>query len=87
MGNSPSCNDGAAALVVMAEEEAVHGGLHADGAHRRLCRGGACTRVVYACADRRDQTGAEEDGLSISDIDLFEINEAFSAVSSPSTGN
>src|SRR5437016_830203 len=27
VGNSPSCNDGAAALVVMAEEEAAHLGL------------------------------------------------------------
>ena len=37
--------------------------------------------MVYDRANRSYQAGAEKNGLSIADIDLFEINEAFSAVS------
>ena len=81
VGNSPSCNDGAAALVVMAHEEA---------ARRRLV---PMARIVgYAGAALAPEwlsiAPAEaiklvlkKTGLSLGDIDLFEINEAFSAVS------
>jgi len=81
VGNSPSCNDGAAALVVMAKEEA---------ARRRLA---PMARIVgYAGAALAPEwlsiAPAEaiklvlkKTGLSLGDIDLFEINEAFSAVS------
>lgn len=81
VGNSPSCNDGAAALIVMAHEEA---------ARRRLV---PMARIVgYAGAALAPEwlsiAPAEaiklvlkKTGLSLGDIDLFEINEAFSAVS------
>lgn len=81
VGNSPSCNDGAAAVVVMAEEEAARLGL--DPMARIVGYAGAALAPewftiapVEAIARALKTTG-----LSISDIDLLEINEAFSAVS------
>ena len=81
VGNSPSCNDGAAALVVMAEEEAARRGLSP-----------LATIVAYAGAALAPEWFTiapieairlvlKKTGLTIGDIDLFEINEAFSAVS------
>ncbi|TKB74413.1 MAG: thiolase family protein [Nitrospira sp.] len=81
VGNSPSCNDGAAALVIMAEDEAEMLGLpplarlvgHAGAALApewfTIAPAQAITRVL------------KQAGASVADIDLFEINEAFSAVS------
>ncbi len=81
VGNSPSCNDGAAALVVMAEEEAVHLGL------RPMARivgyaGAALAPEWFTLAPiEAIKLVLKHTGLSVGDIDLFEINEAFSAVS------
>ena len=81
VGNSPSCNDGAAALVVMAEDEAEHQGLKpmariVDYAGAALAPEWFTIAPVEAIKRVLKLTG-----LSIKDIDLFEINEAFSAVS------
>ena len=81
VGNSPSCNDGAAALVIMAEEEAADLGLRplariVGYAGAALAPEWFTIAPVEAIARVLKQTG-----LSIADIDLFEINEAFSAVS------
>jgi acetyl-CoA C-acetyltransferase len=79
VGNSPSCNDGAAALVLMAEEEAQARGL------RPMARiagyaGAALEPEWFTIAPIDAITRLlKEMGLSIGDIDLFEINEAFSA--------
>jgi acetyl-CoA C-acetyltransferase len=81
VGNSPSCNDGAAALVIMAEEQAADLGLHP------LARivgyaGAALAPEWFTIAPVEAITRVlKRTGLSIADIDLFEINEAFSAVS------
>ncbi|MEO8338144.1 MAG: thiolase family protein [Nitrospirota bacterium] len=81
VGNSPSCNDGAAALVVMAEEEAVHRGL-TPMAHIVGYAGAALAPEWFTLAPiDAIKLVLKKTGLSISDIDLFEINEAFSAVS------
>ena len=81
VGNSPSCNDGAAALVVMAEEEATKRGLK-PMARILGYAGAALTPEWFTIAPveaiRRVLTHT---GLALGDIDLFEINEAFSAVS------
>jgi acetyl-CoA C-acetyltransferase len=81
VGNSPSCNDGAAALVVMAEEEAHRRGLTPMA--RIVGYAGAAMppewfTVAPVEAIRRL---LQQTGLAINDIDLFEINEAFSVVS------
>jgi len=81
VGNSPSCNDGAAALVIMAEEEAKRLGLVPMA--RILGYAGAALApewftIAPVEAIRRV---LKQTNLSLADIDLFEINEAFSAVS------
>ncbi len=81
VGNSPSCNDGAAALVVMAEDEATKRGL------KPMARvvgyaGAALAPEWFTIAPIEDiKRVLQRTGLAVADIDLFEINEAFSAVS------
>jgi acetyl-CoA C-acetyltransferase len=81
VGNSPSCNDGAAALVIMAEEEASNRGL-VPMAHIIGYAGAALAPEWFTLAPiDAIRAVLKKTGLSLSDIDLFEINEAFSAVS------
>ena len=81
VGNSPSCNDGAAALVVMAEEEAVHRGL-TPMARIVGYAGAALAPEWFTMAPvEAIKLVLKKSALSLGDIDLFEINEAFSAVS------
>ena len=81
VGNSPSCNDGAAALVIMAEEEASNLGL-IPLARIVDYAGAALAPEWFTIAPLEAITRVlKKTGLAITDIDLFEINEAFSAVS------
>jgi acetyl-CoA C-acetyltransferase len=81
VGNSPSCNDGAAALVVMAEEEAARRGL-APMARIAGYAGAALAPEWFTIAPiEAIKRVLKKTGLTVGDIDLFEINEAFSAVS------
>jgi acetyl-CoA C-acetyltransferase len=81
VGNSPACNDGAAALVVMAEEEASRRGL--TPLARIVGYAGAALAPEWFTLAPIDaiKTVLKKTDLSLGDIDLFEINEAFSAVS------
>lgn len=81
VGNSPSCNDGAAALVVMAEEEAMRFGL-IPMARIVGYAGAALAPEWFTIAPiEAIKRVLKKTGFTIGDIDLFEINEAFSAVS------
>lgn len=81
VGNSPSCNDGAAALVIMAEEEAANLGL-TPMARIVGYAGAALAPEWFTMAPvEAIRRVLKKTGLSLGDIDLFEINEAFSAVS------
>ena len=81
VGNSPSCNDGAAALVVMAEEEAARFGL-VPMARIIAYAGAAMAPEWFTIAPiEAIKRVLKKTGLTVGDIDLFEINEAFSAVS------
>lgn len=81
VGNSPSCNDGAAALIVMAEEEAARLGL-APMARIVDYAGAALAPEWFTIAPiEAIKRVLKKTGLTVGDIDLFEINEAFSAVS------
>ena len=81
VGNSPSCNDGAAAVVVMAEEEAAHLGL-VPMARIIGYAGAALAPEWFTIAPvEAIKLVLKKTGLSIGEIDLFEINEAFSSVS------
>lgn len=81
VGNSPSCNDGAAALVVMAEEESAH--LRLAPIARIIGYAGAALAPEWFTIAPVEaiKLVLKKTGLTIGDIDLFEINEAFSAVS------
>jgi len=81
VGNSPSCNDGAAALVVMNEEEAESLGL-TPIARIVGYAGAALAPEWFTIAPvEAIKLVLKKTGLSLGAIDLFEINEAFSAVS------
>ncbi|MDX6232726.1 MAG: acetyl-CoA C-acetyltransferase [Nocardioidaceae bacterium] len=78
-GNSAGLNDGAAALVVASDSAARDRGLPVLGVVRSWASVGvdpaitglAPTKVIPKVLDRA--------GLSLTDVDLFEINEAFAA--------
>jgi acetyl-CoA C-acetyltransferase len=80
-GNASSINDGAAALVVMGRDRAEQLGVQPIA--RIVAQAAAAQQPEWfttapAGAIRKVLAKA---GLSLSDIDLFEINEAFAAVS------
>lgn len=80
VGNSPSCNDGAAALVIMEEEEAD---LHGIKPMARIVgyAGAALAPEWFTIAPvEAIRKVLKQTDFSIDDIDLFEINEAFSSV-------
>lgn len=81
VGNSPACNDGAAALVVMAEEEAARLGL-TSMARIVGYAGAALAPEWFTIAPiEAIKRVLKKTGFTVGDIDVFEINEAFSAVS------
>src|SRR5436309_3439107 len=81
VGNSPSCNDGAAALVIMAEDEAKTRGLRSMA--RIIGYAGAAVAPEWFTIAPIEaiKRVLKQTGLSVNDIDLFEINEAFSSES------
>ena len=79
-GNSSQISDGAAALLMMTEEKAAELGLTARARVLDTCLVGVdpvlmLTGPIDATSHLLDRTG-----MSIDDIDLFEINEAFASV-------
>ena len=80
VGNSPSCNDGAAALLLMAKDEAEQRSL-TPIARIIGYAGSALEPEWFSLAPiPAIRKVLKQTGLSINDIDLFEINEAFSSV-------
>jgi acetyl-CoA C-acetyltransferase len=79
-GNAPGVNDGAAALVLASEEWARERGL--TPLARVVSEGH--TADDYACLVRTPAAAARialgNAGMQVSDVDLFEINEAFCSV-------
>lgn len=84
-GNAPGVNDGAAALVVMSEAKAQELGLKPLAAivgHAKVGEKPPYLATVPALAI---QKALKQTGLSLDDMDLIEINEAFAAVTLTST--
>ena len=81
VGNSPSCNDGAAALVLMAEDEAAHLGITPMARIVGYAGAALAPEWLTIAPVEAVKLVLKKTGLSLGDIDLFEINEAFSAVS------
>ena len=79
-GNSTSCNDGAAALVVMAQEESERRGIKPLATIVGSAASAVAPEWFSLAPVDAIQSVLKVTGLSLSDIDLFEINEPFSAV-------
>jgi acetyl-CoA C-acetyltransferase len=79
-GNAPGVNDGAAALVLASDEKAKELGLKPLArilGHAAVAMEAKDFPITPAFAVKKLLT---KHGLSVKDIDLFEINEAFAAV-------
>lgn len=84
-GNASQISDGAAAVVVMSKAKAEQLGLTwiaEIGAHGMVAGPDNSLQEQPANAIRK---ALEKDGLTVDDIDLFELNEAFAAVGIAST--
>ena len=83
-GNACPLNDGAAAVVVMSDTKAERARHHAARPHRRQRRVARSTPRSWASArSRRAARRWSAPGMTIDDIDLVEINEAFAAQVDP----
>ncbi len=77
-GNAPGVNDGASALVVMAEDRAKTLGLPPLARIVAQATSGLAPRFLLMTPVEAVRRAAEKAGWQLEDIDLFEINEAFS---------
>ncbi len=80
-GNSSGLNDGAAALLVMEEETARELGYHPMARIVSMASAGVPPRVMGLGPIPATQKALERAGLSIEDIRLAELNEAFAVQS------
>jgi len=80
-GNSSGLNDGAAALVVASEEKARELGVEPLGRFRGSAVAGVDPRVMGIGPVPAVQRLLERTGLSVGDLDLLELNEAFASQS------
>ncbi len=76
-GNAPAVNDGASALVVMADERAKS--LHLAPLARIVAQAtsGLAPKLVLMTPVEAVRRVAEKAGWKLHDVDLFELNEAF----------
>ena len=79
-GNAPGINDGAAATIVTSDRWAKANGL--QPAATILGHGSAAWDVPYLAytPEMASRIALEKAGLTVDDVDLFEINEAFASV-------
>ncbi len=79
-GNSSQISDGAAALLMMTEEKAAELGLTPRARVVDTCLVGVDPVLMLTGPIDATQRLLDRTGLSIDDIDVFEINEAFASV-------
>jgi acetyl-CoA C-acetyltransferase len=77
-GNAPGVNDGASALVVMAEDRAKTLDLPPLARIVAQATSGLAPKFVLMTPVEAVRRVAEKAGWQLEDVDLFEINEAFS---------
>ena len=80
-GNASGINDGSAATVVVSEEFAKEHGLKPLAYIRGYASAGVEPRIMGIGPITAMQKAASNSGMSISDMDLIELNEAFAAQS------
>ncbi|MFK8049815.1 MAG: acetyl-CoA C-acetyltransferase [Halioglobus sp.] len=79
-GNSSGVVDGAAAVLLTSPEYARAQGMKPRAKIRAMCNMGDCPTLMLNAPVPAAQRVLEKAGLTTADIDLFEINEAFSVV-------
>ena len=79
-GNAPGTNDGASAVMVASEEKAAELGIKPLATILGHAECGVETRLIASAPGHAINKVLEENNLTVDDIDLFEINEAFAAV-------
>ncbi|MDE1549081.1 acetyl-CoA C-acetyltransferase [Jeotgalibaca caeni] len=80
-GNSSGLNDGAAALIVMSREKADELGITPLATIKAYASAGVAPEIMGCGPIPATQKVLKKAGLTMSDIDLIEANEAFSAQS------
>ena len=83
-GNCCPLNDGAAALVIMSDTKAAAAGRDPAGPHRRTGVSGLSPEIMGLGPVEATKRALANAGMTIGDIDLVEINEAFAAQVMPS---
>ena len=78
-GNASGVNDGAAALIVASEAQATRHGLVPRARVVAMATAGVPPRVMGIGPAPATEKLLARAGVKISDIDLFELNEAFAA--------
>ncbi|MFW7421243.1 acetyl-CoA C-acetyltransferase [Vagococcus fluvialis] len=79
-GNAPGTNDGASAVMLASEEKAAELGIKPLATILGHAECGVETRLIASAPGHAINKVLEENNLTVDDIDLFEINEAFAAV-------
>src|ERR671916_567792 len=79
-GNSSQITDGASAVLVMSEEKAAELGLRARARFHTFALAGVDPVTMLTGPIPSTAKVLEKSGLSVADIDLFEVNEAFASV-------
>jgi acetyl-CoA C-acetyltransferase len=77
-GNAPPVNDGAAALVVMSERRATELGTPRLARIVAQATSGVAPKYILMTPVEAVKRVAQKAGWKLADVDLFEINEAFS---------
>jgi acetyl-CoA C-acetyltransferase len=78
-GNAPGVNDGASAVVVMAAERARSLGISPLARIVAQATSGIAPKLVLMAPVDAIRRVTEKAGWTLADVDLFEVNEAFSA--------
>jgi acetyl-CoA acyltransferase len=79
-GNSSQITDGASAVLIMSEEKAAALGLTPRARFHTFALAGVDPVTMLTGPIPSTTKALEKSGLSIDDIDLFEVNEAFASV-------
>ncbi len=80
-GNASGINDGAAAVVLMSEETARSRGIHPMGFLRAFASVGVDPSIMGIGPVTAVQRALQKAEITISDVGLFELNEAFAVQS------
>ena len=79
-GNSPGVTDGAAMVIAVSEDVAAARGLKPLAIVRSSATAADITRRLACAPSTAVESALAKAGLSVADIDMFEVNEAFASI-------